>query len=87
MRYLPQTTHLSTELIFSSVIPYRLHGGSFVSGSASDAALDGSELAAKGNMIVITVQYRLGALGFIRAPELGIQGNMGVLDAVEALSE
>lgn len=38
-------------------------------------------------MIVITVQYRLGAFGFIRAPELGIQGNMGVLDAVEALSE
>lgn len=65
---------------------HRLHGGSFVTGSASDSALDGSELAAKGNMIVVTVQYRLGLFGFLRAPELGIQGNMGLLDTVEALS-
>lgn len=66
---------------------YRLHGGSFVAGSISDASIDGSELAAKGNMVVVTVQYRLGALGFLRAPEFGILGNMGLLDAVEALSE
>lgn len=37
-------------------------------------------------MIVVTVQYRLGLFGFLRAPELGIQGNMGLLDTVEALS-
>ena len=62
-----------------------LHGGSFVSGSAGDNALDGSILAEQGKMIVITIQYRLGVFGFLNAPSLGVSGNMGVLDIVEAL--
>lgn len=62
-----------------------LHGGSFVSGSSGDDALDGSILAEHGKMIVITVQYRLGVFGFLNAPALGVSGNMGILDIVEAL--
>lgn len=64
----------------------RLHGGSFVAGSASDAEIDGSTLAVEGNMVVITVQYRLGVFGFLRQPTLGINGNMAVLDVIQALS-
>ena len=63
-----------------------LHGGSFVSGSTSDAAIDGSLLAEQGNLIVVTMQYRLGMLGFLHAPRSGVEGNMAVLDAVEGLS-
>lgn len=67
--------------------PSRIHGGSFVAGSASDQALDGTTLASEGTMIVVTMQYRLGMLGLLRAPEEGVQGNMAVLDAIESLSE
>jgi hypothetical protein len=40
----------------------RIHGGSFVSGSATGAGLDGSKLAIATNSIVAVVQYRLGAV-------------------------
>ncbi|KAI0822822.1 alpha/beta-hydrolase [Trametes gibbosa] len=60
-----------------------IHGGSFVTGSATDAGLDGSKLAAATNSIVAVIQYRLGALGFL-APS-GTH-NLGVADVMNALS-
>lgn len=63
-----------------------IHGGSFYVGSATGAGLDGSNLAIATNSIVATVQYRLGALGFL-APGSGNAGaNLGVQDVTEALS-
>ncbi|KAN0128446.1 Alpha/Beta hydrolase fold [Lactarius tabidus] len=41
-----------------------IHGGSFISGSATAPGLDGTNLAKATNSIVAVVQYRLGALGF-----------------------
>lgn len=38
-------------------------------------------------MVVVTVQYRLGILGFLRAQSAGINGNMGLLDVIQALSQ
>ncbi|EIW60289.1 alpha/beta-hydrolase [Trametes versicolor FP-101664 SS1] len=60
-----------------------IHGGSFVTGSATDAGLDGSKLAAATNSIVAVIQYRLGALGFL-APS-GAH-NLAVADVMTALS-
>jgi carboxylesterase 2 len=66
------------------------YGGRFGSGSASQALYDGAGLAAKG-IIVITVNYRLGALGFLAHPELsnnsvsGTSGNYGLVDQQAAL--
>ncbi|KAH9950203.1 alpha/beta-hydrolase [Amylocystis lapponica] len=60
-----------------------LHGGSFLTGSATGPGLDGSALAAATNSIVAVVQYRLGALGFM-APD-GTT-NLAVKDVVTALS-
>ncbi|CDO73592.1 hypothetical protein BN946_scf185014.g62 [Trametes cinnabarina] len=59
-----------------------IHGGSFVTGSATDAGLDGSQLAAATNSIVAVIQYRLGALGFL-APS-GVH-NLAVSDVMAAL--
>ncbi|KZV65427.1 alpha beta-hydrolase [Peniophora sp. CONT] len=42
-----------------------IHGGSFTAGSATDAGLDGMALATATDSIVVVVQYRLGALGFM----------------------
>lgn len=46
---------------------------------------DGSYLALKTNSIVVTVQYRVGVLGFLEAPQLGVAGNMGLHDQIMAL--
>jgi para-nitrobenzyl esterase len=66
-----------------------IHGGAFSSGSASVPVYDGAALAAQG-AIVVSINYRLGVLGFLARPDLtaeghGSSGNYGVLDMVAAL--
>lgn len=61
-----------------------IHGGSFVSGAA--AGYDPSRLVAAG-LVVVEVDYRLGALGFLDAPGTGAAGgDQGLLDQVAALA-
>lgn len=64
-----------------------IHGGAFVSGTANDPLFDGAKLAQAG-LIVVTVNYRLGALGWLTPPELsdGGSGNFGLMDQIAALN-
>lgn len=67
-----------------------IHGGAFVTGSGSVPWYDGSRLAEAGDVVVVTLNYRLGALGFLHLAELGGEpfagsGNVGLLDQVAAL--
>lgn len=52
-----------------------IHGGSFVAGSSG--IYDARRLVARGDIIVVTVNYRLGALGFLAHPALGPPGRVG----------
>lgn len=67
-----------------------IHGGALTAGYASDAMYDGTKLAEAG-VIVVSINYRLGVLGYLAHPELsaespdGVSGNYGLLDQVEAL--
>ena len=65
------------------------HGGAFVHGSSTSPLYDGAALARRGDVVVVTVNYRLGALGFLAHPDLagddGTSGNWGLLDQIEAL--
>jgi para-nitrobenzyl esterase len=66
-----------------------IHGGAFVSGSGITPWYDGSNLARR-DVVVVTVNYRLGALGFLHLAELGGDafagsGNAGLLDQAAAL--
>ena len=67
-----------------------IHGGGNTEGSAAVPVYDGEGLAKKG-LVVVTVNYRLGILGFFTHPELtresGVQasGNYGLLDQIAAL--
>jgi para-nitrobenzyl esterase len=68
-----------------------IHGGGFEEGSAADSWYDGATLAKKGDVVVVTLQYRLGALGFLELSGLRGgdsflgSGNIGLLDQVQAL--
>lgn len=62
-----------------------LHGGSFTGGGGAVPIYDGSALARRG-VIVVTLNYRLGPLGFLALPGLGEgNGNFGLLDQITAL--
>ncbi|XP_053459643.1 cocaine esterase-like isoform X4 [Nycticebus coucang] len=60
-----------------------IHGGALVMGMAS--MYDGSMLAALENVVVVTIQYRLGVLGFFSTGDKHATGNWGFLDQVAAL--
>uniref|UniRef100_A0A8C8XEI6 Carboxylic ester hydrolase n=1 Tax=Panthera leo TaxID=9689 RepID=A0A8C8XEI6_PANLE len=60
-----------------------IHGGALVAGAATSH--DGSALAAYGDVVVVTVQYRLGLLGFLSTGDEHAPGNWGFLDVVAAL--
>jgi para-nitrobenzyl esterase len=67
-----------------------IHGGGFSLGSGSRPAFDGEALARRG-VVLVTLNYRLGALGFLAHPALsresarGVSGNYGLLDQLAAL--
>jgi para-nitrobenzyl esterase len=67
-----------------------IHGGGFTTGAGSLPIYNGKNLAASG-VVVVTVNYRLGPLGFLAHPALsgenaeGSSGNYGLLDQIEAL--
>lgn len=67
-----------------------VHGGSLRTGDSADGMYDGSALARKG-VVVVTLNYRLGVLGYLAHPQLseesaqGASGNYGLLDQIEAL--
>jgi para-nitrobenzyl esterase len=67
-----------------------LHGGGFTYGAAGVPLYDGAKLAARG-AVVVTINYRLGLLGYFAHPALtredpnGQLGNYGIMDAVAAL--
>ena len=67
-----------------------IYGGGFNEGSSSVAVYNGTELAKKG-VIVVSVNYRVGPLGFLAHPELTKEsphrssGNYGLLDQIAAL--
>jgi len=61
-----------------------LHGGAFITGAGSLPWYDGSSLAARHGVVVVGVNYRLGALGFLAVPGQ-LPGNLGLLDQIAAL--
>ena len=67
-----------------------IHGGALVSGSSKFSMYDGESLARKG-IVFVSINYRLGPLGYLAHPALsaesdrGVSGNYGLLDQIAAL--
>ncbi|MCP4427564.1 MAG: carboxylesterase/lipase family protein, partial [Chloroflexi bacterium] len=67
-----------------------IHGGGFFTGGTNDAWYDGTNIAERGDVVLVSIQYRLGALGWLYLDELGgkefqYSKNNGLLDQVAAL--
>jgi len=67
-----------------------IHGGAFNMGSGSQPFYEGRILAARGNVVVVTINYRLGVLGFLNLDavtggRIPSTGNEGLLDQIAAL--
>jgi para-nitrobenzyl esterase len=99
--YMPQN-EFSEDCLFLNIwtpatrqeerLPVFVHipGGGFTSGSGEVLLYNGERLAAKG-VVVVTINYRVGLIGFLSHPELTAEspqkssGNYGLLDQLEAL--
>ncbi len=66
---------------------FYIHGGSFTHGSGNESLYNGENLAKKNNIIVVTINYRLGLFGFLDFSSLdpSFTGNNGVRDVICAL--
>ena len=66
-----------------------IHGGAFVWGAADTSWYDGTRFAKHGDLVVVSINYRLGPFGFLhladRYPELAGSGNAGIVDQIAAL--
>ena len=67
-----------------------IHGGGYREGWGSEPEFDAQEWGAK-DVVIVSINYRLGVFGFLTHPELsaesphGVSGNYGILDQIEAL--
>ncbi|XP_074989794.1 neuroligin-4, X-linked isoform X2 [Calonectris borealis] len=80
--YVPTEDDIHDQNSKKPVMVY-IHGGSYMEGTGN--MIDGSILASYGNVIVITLNYRLGVLGFLSTGDQAAKGNYGLLDQIQAL--
>src|ERR1700722_171476 len=70
-------------------VMFYLHGGGFAQGSGSTSSYDGSALCRRGDVVVVTINHRLNALGYLYLggihDDFADSGNVGQLDIVLAL--
>ena len=67
-----------------------IHGGGWIAGSSRDPWYDGASFASRGDLVFVSINYRLGALGWLYLGDIGgnayaESGNLGILDQVAAL--
>ncbi|KAF2838201.1 cholinesterase [Patellaria atrata CBS 101060] len=77
----------SSSASFKSLKPILVwfHGGAFTGGTGSDPTFDGSSFVSRGDVVVVTVNYRLSTLGFLVLDDGVTKGNFGIGDQITAL--
>ncbi|XP_030647434.1 bile salt-activated lipase-like [Chanos chanos] len=86
--FVPQGRQVSTDL---PVMVY-IYGGAFLLGASNDLSFmgnsvyDGREMADRGKVIVVTISYRVGTLGFLSTGDASLPGNYGLWDQHAAIA-
>jgi carboxylesterase type B len=62
-----------------------IHGGGFVLGTGADPDYDGGNMASRGDVVIVTINYRLGTLGYLALDDGSTNGNYGLSDQIIAL--
>jgi len=67
-------------------VMFWIHGGGFTTGGACQALYEGRAIVERGDVVLVTINYRLGIFGYLHMPELeGAAANAGQLDQIAAL--
>lgn len=82
--YLPNPARETPQSSLKPVV-FWIHGGGFTSGTGSDSTFDGGSLASRGDVVVVTINYRLSTLGFLALDDGTTKGNYGIADQITAL--
>jgi carboxylesterase type B len=80
--YLPRNGSDSASL---KPILFFIHGGGFIAGSGADPEYDGGNMASRGDVVVVSINYRLGLFGFLALADGSTNGNFGLADQITAL--
>ncbi len=75
---------LNTQTPLKAVM-FWIHGGAFTGGTGSDPTFDGGAFASRGDVVLVTINYRLSTLGFLALDDGKTNGNFGLADQIAAL--
>jgi carboxylesterase type B len=62
-----------------------IYGGGYTSGASNDPTFDGGNIASRGDVVLVAINYRLAAFGFLALRDGVTNGNYGIADAINAL--
>ncbi|KAG8879246.1 hypothetical protein FRB97_001830 [Tulasnella sp. 331] len=79
------TPHIPTSGTNLKPVLLWIHGGGLTSGSGSDPTFDGGNIASRGDVVVVTINYRLATFGWLALPNTTITGNYGLSDQITAI--
>jgi carboxylesterase type B len=66
-------------------VSLQIHGGGFTEGTGNDPTFDGGNIASRGDVVLVNINYRLSTLGFLTLDDGVTNGNFAVSDMVAAL--
>lgn len=66
-------------------VMFWIHGGAFTGGTGADSTFDGGNMASRGDIILVTINYRLSTIGFLAMDDGETNGNFGIADQIMAL--
>lgn len=70
---------------FLKPVIFWIHGGGFLIGTGADPNFDGGNMASRGDVVLVTINYRLSTLGFLSMDDGETNGNFGLADQIMAL--
>lgn len=62
-----------------------MHGGGNTQGTGADETFDGGPLVTRGDVVVVTINYRLNIFGFLGLNDSAVPGNYAIADRIAAL--